>query len=1055
METSEHIEKFQEFFESQREELYEASISDLKSINVNFSDISKFDHELGQELLNEPEDVLRAAELAITNIELPNPNIKVRIYNLPKTELVKIRDIRSIHLDKFINVEGIVRQTSDVRPQAVSAMFECPSCGNNITMPQLENKFREPSRCSCGFRGRFRLLSKELVDAQRMVVEEAPENLEGGEQPKRIAIFLREDLVDPKMEKRSTPGSKISVVGTVKEVVIHLSTGGQSTRYDLIMECNSVMPIEETFEDIKISKKDEDEIKTLSQNPKIYELFVKSIAPSIYGHELVKEAIVLQMMGGVKKIRADGTRTRGDLHVLLVGDPGCIAGDSQVALISRGMERIQNLGERHMQQIKEAVVKIRKDSKDKYYDYATTFQHYQNQPVLKVVTETGKEIICTYNQPLLTKNGWERVDELLIDDKIRVMPKIPSMVKNLADTGFSQVEKKSGKLKDVAIPKKVTPELASLYGYIIGDGNIHLNGYRVTCYINDEETDIIDEISGFFNKTFDVEPSIFIRDKEEIKIIDDGNGLLRQFKTVQPMHILEVNSRQVAFSLSFLSKKRVPQQIFRSPKKVMAKFISWLFEADGCAFGNGRGRTAIQLKSKTSGLLNDVQLLLLYFGIQSRIIEDNLCIRRSRDIELFAKHIGFNSIKKKNALSRTLESVNDRNFTQKRKSPQRWEKIKEIAPYGIIDVYDFEVPISHTFIANGIVCHNSGKSQLLQFVSKTAPKARYISGKGASAAGLTASVVKDEFLRGWALEAGALVLANMGIACLDELDKISVEDTSALHEALEQQTISISKANIQATLRTETTVLAAANPKFGRFDPYTPIAAQINMPAALINRFDLIFPIRDIPSKELDEKIATHVLEIQANPESLKSDIPTEIVRKYVAYVKQKIFPKLTKAAIDEIKSFYVNLRNMPTMGDENAVKPIPISARQLEALVRLAEGSARVRLSNKVERKDSKRAIDILRYCLMQVGFDYETGQIDIDRISTGISASERGKLISVRDIINELEGKVGKVIPVDDIINEAKEKGMSEDKVNEALEKLKRSGEIYSPNQNCVSRI
>ena len=932
METSEHIEKFQEFFESQKEELYEASISDLKSINVNFSDISKFDHELGQELLNEPEDVLRAAELAITNIELPNPNIKVRIYNLPKTELVKIRDIRSIHLDKFINVEGIVRQTSDVRPQAVSAMFECPSCGNNITMPQLENKFREPSRCSCGFRGRFRLLSKELVDAQRMVVEEAPENLEGGEQPKRIAIFLREDLVDPKMEKRSTPGSKISVVGTVKEVVIHLSTGGQSTRYDLIMECNSVMPIEETFEDIKISKKDEDEIKTLSQNPKIYELFVKSIAPSIYGHELVKEAIVLQMMGGVKKIRADGTRTRGDLHVLLVGDPGCIAGDSQVALISRGMERIQNLGERHMQQIKEAVVKIRKDSKDKYYDYATTFQHYKNQSVLKVVTETGKEIICTYNQPLLTKNGWERVDELLIDDKIRVMPKIPSMVKNLADTGFSQVEKKSGKLKDVAIPKKVTPELASLYGYIIGDGNIHLNGYRVTCYINDEETDIIDEISGFFNKTFDVESSIFVRNKEEIKIIDDGNGLLRQFKTVQPMHILEVNSRQVAFSLSFLSKKRVPQQIFRSPKKVMAKFISWLFEADGCAFGNGRGRTAIQLKSKTSGLLKDVQLLLLYFGIQSRIIEDNLCIRRSRDIELFARYIGFNSIKKKIALSKTLESVNDRNFTQKRKSPQRWEKIKEIAPYGIIDVYDFEVPISHTFIANGIVCHNSGKSQLLQFVSKTAPKARYISGKGASAAGLTASVVKDEFLRGWALEAGALVLANMGIACLDELDKISVEDTSALHEALEQQTISISKANIQATLRTETTVLAAANPKFGRFDPYTPIAAQINMPAALINRFDLIFPIRDIPSKELDEKIATHVLEIQANPESLKSDIPTEIVRKYVAYVKQKIFPKLTKAAIDEIKSFYVNLRNMPTMGDENAVKPIPISARQLEA---------------------------------------------------------------------------------------------------------------------------
>ena len=180
-----------------------------------------------------------------------------------------------------------------------------------------------------------------------------------------------------------------------------------------------------------------------------------------------------------------------------------------------------------------------------------------------------------------------------------------------------------------------------------------------------------------------------------------------------------------------------------------------------------------------------------------------------------------------------------------------------------------------------------------------------------------------------------------------------------------------------------------------------------------------------------------------------------QLIKKYVAYVKQKVNPKLTKEAIDEIKAFYVGLRNMPTAGDESAVKPIPISARQLEALVRLAEGSARVRLSNKVEKKDAKRSIDILKDCLMQVGFDYETGQIDIDRISTGITASERGKILGVRDIINDLESKVGKVIPMEDIIAEAKEKGIEEDKVNESIDKLKRSGEIFEPRQNFISKI
>ncbi|MFH1209558.1 MAG: minichromosome maintenance protein MCM [archaeon] len=670
VDASEQIEKFKEFLHRDYEKvIYENVRKGNYVVNIDFSHIMEFDHELADQLLEEPEETLKAAELAIDSFDIEK-SMRVRVYNLPSSQFIMIRDIRSLHLDKLMYIEGIVRQSSDVRPQVTSARFECPSCGNNISILQLDTKFKEPSRCSCGRKGKFRLISKDLVDAQRLVIEETPEVLEGGEQPKRLSVFLKEDLVEPKMEKKTTPGSKVRITGVVKEVPITLKTGAQSIRYDLMMESNYIEPIEEIFSDIEINQEDELQIKELAKDPNIYEKLTNAIAPSIYGHERVKEAIILQLMGGVRKKKEDGTITRGDMHILLVGDPG------------------------------------------------------------------------------------------------------------------------------------------------------------------------------------------------------------------------------------------------------------------------------------------------------------------------------------------------------------------------------------------------SGKSQILTFVSKSAPKARFVSGKGVSGAGLTASVVKDEFLRGWALEAGALVLANGGYCCIDELDKMTPEDRSAMHEAMEQQQVSISKANIQATLRAQTTILAAANPKLGRFDPYTPIAAQIDLPAALINRFDLIFPIRDIPNKELDEKIASHVLKLQQTPKGAEAEISVKLLRKYIAYARQKVSPVLTDQAIDEIKEFYVALRNSGQTGDDQ-IKPIPISARQLEALVRLAEGAARLRLSKKVSRQDARKSITLLKHCLMQVGIDPETGKIDIDRISTGISTSQRSRIIVIREIIKKLEADIGKSIPTQNIVVEAAAKGIDESQVEEALERLTREGFIFQPKRDSVSII
>lgn len=343
------------------------------------------------------------------------------------------------------------------------------------------------------------------------------------------------------------------------------------------------------------------------------------------------------------------------------------------------------------------------------------------------------------------------------------------------------------------------------------------------------------------------------------------------------------------------------------------------------------------------------------------------------------------------------------------------------------------------------------KSQMLKFISAIAPRGRYVVGKAASGAGITATVVRDEYLRGWALEAGAMVLANKGIVCIDEIDKMDPVDRSAIHEAMEQQTVTISKANVQATLRSETSVLASGNPKFGRFDPYQPIASQIDIPPTLINRFDVIFTLRDMPDREKDTAIATHVLN-EHKKDTKKPTIERVLLRKYVAYAKQNIKPELTEEAVNEIIKFYVDLRNSPVSAEEMQ-RPIPISARQLEALIRMSEAGAKARLSRKVKKEDAKKAIALMKFYLTQVGFDYETKTFDIDKIVTGIPTSQRSKIIIVRETIARLESRIGKLIPIEELAKELEGK-LSTAEIDDSLDKLKMSGDIFEPKRGFVQR-
>jgi replicative DNA helicase Mcm len=328
MEASEQVRRFEEFFEdSYKTEILESSRKGRDFIAIDFKKLAKFDPELADSLLEEPDEVIAAADLAVKQFDIKK-KFNIRFKCLPESQKIMIRNIRSINLNKMYTINGIVRQKSDVRPQVTAAKFECPSCGNIINVLQLEQKFKEPSRCGCGRKGKFRLLSKELIDAQGITLEEAPEDLEGGEQPKRMRIFLKDDLVSPISDKYSNPGSKVLVNGVIKETPLTGRDGTKLTRFDLLFEANYMEPMQEDYLDLTITKEEEKEIRKLADDPNRYEQIANSMAPSIYGHEKIKEALVLQLVGGVKKERTDGIITRGDMHILLIGDPG--AGKSQM-----------------------------------------------------------------------------------------------------------------------------------------------------------------------------------------------------------------------------------------------------------------------------------------------------------------------------------------------------------------------------------------------------------------------------------------------------------------------------------------------------------------------------------------------------------------------------------------------------------------------------------------------------------------------------------------------------------------------------------------------------
>ncbi len=643
-----------------------------KSLQIEYSDLEKFNSEIADLVVSNPDDALKAIDAAVLDIDLPiegEYKINARFSNLPKDQQVAIRDIRAEHIEKMIGLEGIVKGATEVRPEAIMIEYECPECKKTIIVPQFGRKIRAPLKCddpTCSARGIFSVHRTVLVDSQLITLQEPPEGIVGSEQPAAMHVHLTDDLVSPKERKKILPGNRIKITGIMRKIPAVTRMGTDTPRFDLFVDANHVETIKREFEDIELSDEDKKIIQRMSKDEHIFEKFISSIAPSIYGYPEIKEAILLQLFGGVIKVQPDTTRVRGNIHIFLIGDPAV------------------------------------------------------------------------------------------------------------------------------------------------------------------------------------------------------------------------------------------------------------------------------------------------------------------------------------------------------------------------------------------------GKSQLLRYVSQLAPKARFVSGKKASGAGLTAAVVKDEFGGGgFTLEAGAMVLANKGVACIDEFDKMDHDDMAAMLEAMEQGTISIAKAGIVTTLNADASVLAAANPKYGRFDQYKSVSDQIDLGNAgpvILSRFDLKFVIHDIPSIEKDATLAEHVLESLTAPDRIAPTLTVELIRKYVAFARTTCKPKLTEDAKKLIKNFYVSWRSK-SRSDGTEMGPISLTPRQLEALIRMSEASARVRLGAQVTADDAKRAIKLLEYSLKELGYEPETGKIDIDRIDVGISSVQRGRIHTMMTIINDLTKEIGKDVPIEDIIAKAKERGIEDLAVKEVIQKMIEKGDLYEP--------
>ncbi len=1180
-------EKIEEFFrEFYEKEILAAARQGKKFITVDFDAFDRHCHLIAEKLLNDPEAMLPEIEKAASDaVVLPEiegaANFRVRFKNLPEHQNIRIRSLRSEHIGKFLCVDGVVKRASEVKPKIDVAEFEC-ECGNKISVKQTEQLLKYPSGCDmCGNKRGFKIVSQKLFDSRWLAIEE-PFEATSGEKPGQVSIYLKEDLTSPDMQRKCDPGNRIKVTGTVNELPLKTKGGARKTQFDIFIEANHVEPAEIEWEDVDISGEDEQRIKALAADPDVYKKIVASIAPSIYGLEEVKEAILLQTMGGVHQKLLDGTKVRGDIHILLLGDPAvaksqllkmvsqliprgkyvsgkgatgagltatvfrdeelmggwvleagamvlCHKGvlcidefdkmnkDDQIAmhealeqqsyhpnteitLADGSKHKIGNFVDGLMEGNKNKIIKG-KDCEilpvDGVSILTTDFRkiypakvnrisrHIAPERFVNITFSNGRSILVTPEHPVFILNGTE-IKTVPAESAKKDM--FVPMPKKLPFSGLSGNLKKIGKAhfneKEILQPEKITTELARVLGYYVSEGHSFVGERCREIGFTNSDAFILGDMKSSMSDVFGVQPYSYERHPD---VFTD------RYSSTQLHRFFESNFPEV---LEKARSKKAPDLILKCTNDIVKHFLSAAYLGDGFVDSERFG-----FCTTSSDLAKGYQELLLKTGIYSYIAEDGkqkafkVVISGTESMKLFLDNIVDAHDYRRDRINAFISRSAGKN-RQRGDFPFLFGKtIKEILSFLKIDDGYFQPSLKNGITKQTVKKYIDKIRERTSCMRKAIESERNIARLRYSCKisqqdienkyGVKRQTIsyierckfhkrKDEimgFIRAiseeriktaeefcktpekfldsdisWIRIKNAEVVENKN--CKYVYD-VTVEPTkSFVSECLVlHNTISIAKASIIATLPAQVSVLAGANPKFSRFDVYRPLVEQTDIPDTLLSRFDLKFALRDVPDKERDEKIASHILESRLNPELRKPEISQEFMRKYIAYMRQNCHPKMTKETLDRIKNFYVTMRGM-YKGEDT----VAITLRQNEALLRMAEASAKVRFSTVVEEQDAERAIRIMKVSLQQFGYDYETGKIDVDR-TEGTSSSQRSKIRILMDVIEELEKRIGKQIPKEDIVAEAEDHGLKG--VDEMIQKLKSEGMLFEPKHNVIQKL